>query len=187
MARIHPIPKDQMTPEQVRVNDKIASARSAGEARGPFAIWLRTPEFAEIAGELGIYLRTRTTLPRRLLELTILTTARLWTAQYEWYAHEKFVETAGLESEVVEDLRAGRRPRFAAPEDALVYDVVVEIQARNGLSDATYQRATGLLGEQTVIDLLTIIGYYTMLAVVLTGLEVDTPDGSAPLPRLTET
>ncbi len=186
MARVDPIPRQEMTPEQVRVNDKIASARAGGQAAGPFAVWLRTPEFAEIAGDLGLYLRTRTTLPRRLLELTVLITARLWSAQYEWYAHEKFVDVAGLEREMVEDLRAGRRPRFTAPEDALVYDLVLEIQDRKGLAETTYQRALDLLGEQTVIDLLTIIGYYTMLAVLLTGLEVETPDGSTPLPPLPE-
>lgn len=184
MARIPPIPRQEMTPEQVRVNDKIASARAGGQAQGPFGVWLRTPEFAEIAGDFGIYLRTKTTLPRRLLELTVLTVARVWTAQYEWYAHEKFVGAAGLDPALVEDLRHGRWPSFAEPEDKLVYDVIMEIQEKRRLSDTTYRRAVEMLGEQTVIDLITVIGYYTMLAVVLTGLEVDTPDGSTPLAPL---
>jgi 4-carboxymuconolactone decarboxylase len=186
MARIPPIPEDAMTPEQVRVNQKIAGPRYSGPARGPFAVWLRTPEFAEIASDFGLHLRTKTTLPRRLLELTVLITARQWTAQYEWAAHESFAREAGLEAHVIEDLRAGRPPRFTAPDEALVYDLAMEIQERKGLGDDTYRRATDLLGEQTVIDLLTVIGYYTLLAVVLTGLDVDPPDGGRPLPPLTE-
>ncbi|MDX1485511.1 MAG: carboxymuconolactone decarboxylase family protein [Alphaproteobacteria bacterium] len=182
MARVEPIPRDQMTAEQIRVNDIITAARYGGQARGPFAVWLRTPEFAELAGELGLYLRTRTTLPRRLLELTVLVTARNWRAQYEWYAHAGFADAAGLDPAVVEDLRLGRRPRFTADDEAVVYDVAREIDSGRRLTDATYQRAVELLGEQTVIDLLTIIGYYTMIAVLLVGLEVDTPDGSTPLP-----
>jgi 4-carboxymuconolactone decarboxylase len=186
MARIPPIPEDAMTPEQIRVNQKIAGPRYAGPARGPFAIWLRTPEFAEIASDFGLYLRTKTTLPRRLLELTVLITARQWTAQYEWAAHEGFAREAGLDAETIEDLRAGRRPGFTAPDEALVYDVAMEIQERRGLCDDTYHRAEALLGEQTVIDLLTVIGYYTLLAVVLTGLDVEAPDGEQPLPPRTD-
>jgi 4-carboxymuconolactone decarboxylase len=181
MARIHPIPRDEMSPEQIRVNDIIATARSGDQASGPFAVWLRTPEFAELAGSFGMYLRTRTTLPRHLLELTVLVTARNWTAQYEWYAHEKHVGVAGLDADLVEDLRLGRRPNFKAAAEAVVYDVATEIHGTKTLSEETYRRALDTLGEQTVIDLLTVIGYYTMIAVVLVGLEVETPDGSTPL------
>ncbi len=184
MARIDPIPRDEMSAEQIRVNDAIAGVRSGGQAKGPFAVWLRTPEFAELAGNLGIYLRTKTTLPRRLLELTVLVTARNWTAQYEWFAHAKFIDVAGLEMDLIEDLRVGRKLDFKAPDEAVVYDVITEIHHTKRLSADTYQRAIGTLGEQTVIDLLTIIGYYTMIAVVLVGLEVDTPDGSTPLPAI---
>lgn len=182
MARINPIPRDSMSPEQRRVNDAIAAARAGSQASGPFAVWLRTPEFAELAGNFGMYLRTRTTLPRRLLELAVLVTARNWTAQYEWHVHEKFTETAGLDSRVVEDLRFGRRPTFKVADEAVVYDVATEILDTKRLSDETYQRALDALGEQTVIDLLSVIGYYTLIAVLLVGLEVDTPDGSIPLP-----
>ncbi len=186
MARIHPIPRDHMSAEQIRVNDAIAAARSGGQAGGPFAVWLRTPEFAELAGTLGLYLRTRTTLPRRLLELTVLVTARDWAAQYEWYAHEKNIGVAGLDADLMEDLRLGKRPDFKAKDEAVVYDVATEIQGTKTLCNETYQRALEALGEQTVIDLLTIIGYYTMIAVVLVGLEVETPDGSTPLAPLGE-
>ena len=184
MARIHPIPRDEMSAEQIRVNDTIAAARAGGQARGPFAVWLRTPEFAELAGSFGMYLRTQTTLPRRLLELTVLVTARNWTAQYEWYAHEQHVGVAGLDEGLVENLRLGKKPDFKAADEAVVYDVATEIHDTKKLGDGTYQRALETLGEQTVIDLLTVIGYYTMIAVVLVGLEVETPDNSTPLPPL---
>jgi len=181
MARIHPIPREEMSAEQARVNNTIAAARSADQAGGPFAVWLRTPEFAELAGSFGMYLRTRTTLPPRLLELTVLITARNWTAQYEWYIHEQHVAAAGLDANLVEELRLGKKPEFITADESVVYDVATEIHKTKILSEETYQRALESLGEQTVIDLLTIIGYYTMLAVVLVGLEVETPDGSIPL------
>ena len=182
MARINPIPREDMTQEQIRVNDAIAAVRAGGQAKGPFSVWLRTPELAEKIGTFGIHLRTRNSLPRRLFELTVLVTARTWTAQYEWYAHEKHVGVAGLDPALVEEIRQGRKPVFAEDDEELVYDIVTEISQTRALGDTTYQKAIQLLGEQGVIDLLTVIGYYTMIAVVLVGLEVDTPDGSRPLP-----
>jgi 4-carboxymuconolactone decarboxylase len=184
LARIDPIPRAQMTAEQIRVNDAITGARAGGQAGGPFALWLRDPAFAEIAGEFGIYLRTKTTLPPRLLELTVLTTARNWTAQYEWSVHEKHAAAAGLDPDVIEDLRRGRAPSFEHDDEAVVYTVVKEIDTTKRLSDDTYARAVELLGEQTVIELLTITGYYSLIAMVLNGIEVDTPDGSTPLPEI---
>ncbi len=65
MARINPIPREDMSEEQIRVNDAIAGVRSGDQANGPFAIWLRTPELAEKIGTFGIHLRTRSSLPRR--------------------------------------------------------------------------------------------------------------------------
>lgn len=184
MARIDPIPREEMTAEQVRVSEAIAAARSADAARGPFAIWLRTPALAEIAGELGAYLRTRTSLPRRLLELAVLTVARAWTAQYEWFAHAKFVEAAGLDPALVEAIRTGRPPAFGSDEEAIVHEVATELIDSRRLGEDTYRRAVSLLGEQAVIDLVTVVGYYVMVALVLVALEVETPDGSTPLPPL---
>ena len=185
MARIDPIPREDMSEEQIRVNDEIAGVRSGDQARGPFAIWLRTPELAEKIGTFGIHLRTRSSLPRRLFELAVLTTARTWTAQYEWFAHEKFIDVAGLDPAVVEDIRLGRKPAFTQADEELVYGIVTEVSETRSLNDESYHKAVQTLGEQTVIDLLTVIGYYTMIAVVLVGIEVDTPDGTTPLPPLT--
>jgi 4-carboxymuconolactone decarboxylase len=184
MARIDPIPREQMTKEQIRVNDAIAGVRDGGQAMGPFAIWLRTPELAEKIGTFGIHLRTQSALPRRLFELAVMTTARSWIAQYEWYAHKKHALAAGLEPLLIEDIRQGRKPAFTKEDDELVYDIVMEMSETRTLGDDSYQRALATLGEQGVIDLLTIIGYYTMIAIVLVGLEVDTLDGSAPLAPL---
>ncbi len=111
----------------------------------------------------------------------MLTTARNWTAQYEWLAHEKHAAAAGLDRDVIEELRCGNVPRFDNDDEAVVYAVVREIDGTKRLSDATYARAINLLGEQAVIDLLTVTGYYSLIAMVLNGFEVDTPDGSTPL------
>ncbi|MDA0990422.1 MAG: carboxymuconolactone decarboxylase family protein [Verrucomicrobia bacterium] len=177
MARIDPIPMDQMTPEQRRLNDEIAGSRGGGPAKGPFALWLRTPELAEHANAFGSYLRHGTSAPQRLVELAVLIIARAYTAQYEWHAHAAHAGKVGLAPELVEAIRTRREPVIVEEDEKIVHTVTTELTVGRNLSDATYQRAVEILGEQTLLDLVTIIGFYTMVAIVLVGFDVDIPDG----------
>jgi 4-carboxymuconolactone decarboxylase len=181
MARIDPIPPERMTAEQRRVNDAIAGRRGGGQALGPFSIWLRTPDLAEKAAALGDHLRSRLALAPRHQELAILVVARHWSAQYEWYAHARHAARVGLDAAVVEAIRTRREPAFADDSDAVVYRLTRELCDTRALGDDTYARAVDLLGEQTVVDLVTTIGFYVMVAVVLVGFRIDVPGGARPL------
>jgi 4-carboxymuconolactone decarboxylase len=177
MARIDPIPLDEMTAEQKRINDEIAGTRGGGAAKGPFALWLRTPELADKANLFGSHLRHETSVPQRLVELAVLVIARTYTAQYEWYAHEKYVEKVGLDPAIADAIRERREPVIEKDDEKIVYRVAKELSHDRSLSDTTYAKAVEVLGEQTVLDLVTIIGFYTMVAVVLVSFDVDIPDG----------
>lgn len=184
MARIDPIPREKMTPEQIRVNDAISSKRGGGQAHGPFGIWLRTPELAEKAMVFGDHLRAELTLPQRLQELAVLVVARHWTAQYEWHAHARHAERLNVPPELIAAIRDRKEPVIEDEKDALVYRLTAEMLETRALSDATYAEAVRLLGEQTVVDLITTIGFYVMVAIVLVGFRVDIPGGGgAPLPE----
>ena len=84
-----------MSPAQRRVHDQIIAGRR-GRFGGPFQLLIRAPEICEYASKLGEHLRWGTSLPDRLSELAIITTARFWRAQYEWYAHAPLAEQAGV-------------------------------------------------------------------------------------------
>jgi 4-carboxymuconolactone decarboxylase len=183
MARIDPIPLDEMTTEQKRINDEIAGTRGGGAAKGPFALWLRTPELADKANAFGSHLRHHTSVPQRLVELAVLVVARTYTAQYEWHAHAAHADKVGLAPELVEAIRTRREPVINKADEQIVHAVATELSVDRKLSDATYARAVETLGEQTLLDLVTIIGFYTMVAVVLVSFDVDIPDGGdKPLP-----
>lgn len=177
MARIDPIPRDDMTAEQMRVNDLISATRGGGQANGPFGLWLWTPELAEKASVFGNHLRTGTSLSRRLTELAVLTIARAWTAQYEWFVHIRYVETVGLDPAMVDAIRNRTEPVIEKDDEKIVYRVTCELMEERKLSDQTYAEAIRTLGEQTTLDLVTIIGFYTMVAIVLVVCQVDIPDG----------
>src|SRR5262249_29143495 len=125
MSRVPHLALEELSPEQRRLHDEIASTRS--RVGGPFAIWLRNPRIAEAANRFGSVLRRDSNLDKRLFELMVLVIARRWNGQYEWFAHEKAGRAAGLSDTVIEALRAGRTPDFARDDERLIYDVTNEL------------------------------------------------------------
>ena len=182
--RFPTLAREQMTPAQARVAEAIASGPRGG-LRGPFNAWLRSPEFADRAQKVGEYIRFNSSLDKRLNEFAILITARWWDAKFEWYAHYPLALQAGLKAEVAKDLAEGRRPRGMAPDEAAVYDFTTELRRERRVSDKTFAEAKRLLGEQGVIDLIGVSGYYDLVSMTLNVAEVAAPaDGAFPLPDL---
>ena len=179
MARVPDLKPEEMTEEQIRINAQIGATRS-GRAGGPFAIWLRDPVLAEQVSNIGNYLRNDTSLAIPLQEIAILVTARHWTAQYAWSVHERRALEAGVHEDVVDAIRDRRRPGFDDPIDEMVYVVCSELYDTYALSDNTHDRAAALLGQQALIELVTITGFYSMIALTLNAFDAPTPEGGPP-------
>jgi 4-carboxymuconolactone decarboxylase len=181
MARVPDVPFEELTAEQRRIHNEIAGARS-GSVRGPFALWIRNPALAERANQFGNVLRLHGKLDKRLFELTVLIVARHWSAQYEWYTHERAALKAGLSAEVVEAIREKKPPEFAREDERLVYDVVSEINEKRTLGQASYDRALAALGLDLLIELIATTGFYSMVAMTLNAFDAPVPGGIRPLP-----
>jgi 4-carboxymuconolactone decarboxylase len=132
------------------------------------------------AGALGEYLRYRSALPPRLSEMAILLVARHWTQQYEWHTHEPPARKAGLSTTIITAIAEGRRPPQMVEDEAVLYDLFDELHRHRTVSDATYARAKSAFGEQGVMDAMGILGYYTMLAMVMNTARTALPDGVEP-------
>lgn len=180
MARVKDLDPVEHTPEQAMIFKEIAGPRG-GVVRGPFAIWLRNPELADKANQLGNALRINGKLDKRLFELAILVVARSWTAQYEWFAHAEAALAAGLEASTIQALQRAEEPNLIKSDEQIVYKVSYELMQDHKVSDATYQQAEQALGLPLLIELISVIGFYTMVAVVLNGFEAPVPGGSLPL------
>jgi 4-carboxymuconolactone decarboxylase len=178
-SRFPPLAPAAMTPDQRRVADGIVSGPRGG-LRGPFQAWLRSPELAERLQKVGEYLRFNSSVPRRLNELAILVTARAWDAQFEWFAHHRLAMEAGLDPAVAQDIAEGRRPATMRADEAVVFDFCDELRATRRVSDETLAATIALLGEQGVIDLIGVSGYYDVVSMTLNVAEVPLPDGMEP-------
>lgn len=182
MARVPDVPFEQMSAEQQRVYREIAGARS-GSVRGPFALWIRNPELADLASRFGNSLRLHGRLEKRLFELTVLLVARHWSAQYEWFTHERAALKAGISAENVDAIRLGEPPVFERPEEQLVYDTITELTRTRTLSQPAYDLALAALGLDLLIELVTAAGFYTMVAMTLNAFDSPVPGGGKPLPE----
>ena len=177
--RMPPIPAEKMTAAQRGAVTGFKAARSV-DISGPFIPLLRSPEVMNRARAMGDYLRYKSSLPPRLSEFVILLTARRWTQQYEWNAHQAPALQGGLRADIVAAVAEGRHPERLADDEEAVYALWDELQRLQSVSDATYVRAVAKLGEQGVIDALGITGYYTMLAMVLNTARTPLPSGVVP-------
>jgi 4-carboxymuconolactone decarboxylase len=179
--RLPPIAPSQMTDAQKKAAAEFLDARGA-ELSGPFVPLLRSPELMTKVRAVGDYARYRSVLPPRLSELLILITARHWTQQFEWDAHYAIGLKAGVPPAVVSAVAEGRRPEGMAADEEILYDLAIELQRNQSVSDATYSRAVAKFGEQGVVDAVGIIGYYSLLAAVLNTARTPVPAGSTTPP-----
>jgi 4-carboxymuconolactone decarboxylase len=170
---------EQLDPEQQAVAAEVLKQSSAGIG-GPYGMLIKSPELLKRYLLMTDYLRRKTSLPHRLNEMAILLEARLWDAQYEWWAHEPLARKAGLADAVIEDIRAGKRPATMQPDEAIVYDVVIELLNERQLSDATFAAAKRTLGEQEVVDLVAVTGFYVMVSTVIIAGQIAIPDNAPP-------
>ena len=167
--RLPLIDEQRMTDAQRALMQAIRSGPRGASItpRGPFAVWLHAPEFGQLAQALGGHCRYRTALPPRLSEFAILCTARLWRAQYEWFAHAPIAEKAGVKPKTIQALRAGRKPASAPKDERALYDFIQELYKTNRVSDRTYKRVHALLGDAATVELVGILGYYVMISMTL--------------------
>jgi 4-carboxymuconolactone decarboxylase len=178
--RMAEIPLDQMTPAQRIVADAIMSGPRQ-KMSGPFNAWLRSPELADRLQKVGEYVRFNTSLDKRLNEMAIIMTAQYWGSQYEWYAHAPLAIKAGLDPEIVAALGAGNKPEKMKDDEALVWEFTTQLRRDHGVNDAIYAKAVEKFGENGVMDLVGVNGYYDVVAMTLNVAHVS-PPANAELP-----
>jgi len=167
---------DQLNDKQKPLGEQIVKVSSVGLG-GPYNPMLRSPVFGQKMFDLLYYLRWQTSVPLKLNEFAILIIGRQWRSQVEWFAHAPLAIKAGLSPDIVNELKANKRPSNMTPEESVVYDFVTELTTARAVSDETFNRAKQLLGEQQVVDLTAVAGIYITVAMILAMSEESVPPG----------
>lgn len=177
--RVRDLSREEMDDTQRQVADEAVSGKR-GRMPGPLRVWIHSPEMGQHAQRLGAFLRYSTVLGPRLSELAILVTARVWTAQYEWFAHKREALKAGLEPEIIDAIATNQVPSFSDPAAQAVYNYAKALHETHNVSQDLHDAAMTAIGERGVVELVGLLGYYTLVAMTLNAFDFPLPDGETP-------
>lgn len=187
MARIPLFDPQHMTTAQAEVYNAVIRG-PRGRLVGPLRAAMHNPVLADRWQRLGEVLRYDCVLPKRLTELAILVTARRWNSQLEWHIHAGDATAAGLDAAIVQAIANGAAPAFADLDEADVYAFARQLQGHGDVEEALYERLHQRWGTVGIVELSSVIGYYTLVAMTLNVHRIPLPEGiEAPLAVSTPT
>jgi 4-carboxymuconolactone decarboxylase len=178
MARVPVVTRAKVPAKYQKAFDEILASRGRGTAvdSGPGSVMINSPEMAKRANHLSAYLRSESTLPKKVQELAMLTTARGTDCQYIWNAHAASARKEGVSDGLVDALR-DKKPLPKMPADeAAVVNYGLEFFKTHRVSPTNFQAALDQFGAQGLAELTTLMGYYSMLAFNANAFQIDLPE-----------
>jgi 4-carboxymuconolactone decarboxylase len=170
MARVQEIAPAAMSAEQKAIADRLT--KTIGAVHGPYAAWIKKPNIADAMYGVMQCIRDQATMPRRMRMVATLTTIRHWGADYAWDVNMPLAQDAGVPQAVIDAIDDHRRPSFTDESDAVGYDVATELLVNRKLSDTTFQKAHAMLGEEKLIELVTVVGYFSANALTVVAFDI---------------
>jgi len=179
--RLPALTESELNPAQRALLESLrAGPRGKGVSLGgPFGCYMHAPEAGEVIQQLAAFCRFKTRLPKRLSEFAILVIGQMWKAQYEFHVHAQEAERVGVLSQTIRDLKAGRSPAKAPKDERALYEFIKELHQKRRVSNRTYARVHDFLGDGGMVELLAILGSYTLTSMVLNTFKVPLPEGAA--------
>jgi 4-carboxymuconolactone decarboxylase len=187
MQRVPRVELADMTAQQREFYDKYATGVRAspastfplvdgeGHLMGPPAVWVLSQPLGLALERFGYAIRYELCLPRRAQEIAILMVAQHRRSEFERFAHEQAGLKAGLTDDDLAALAAGKPPGLHTEEELAVYEATRAILDFGALDDRAYQAAAGVLTARGLFELVTLVGYYVMLATQLSVFDIQPP------------
>ena len=178
MSRLPNLTPDRMSPEQRRIYDEVVASRGTW-SNGPFAQLIHQPRIAVPTHMLGEFIRYHTSLEPRLTELAILVVARHWDCRFEWSIHMPIALKSGIGTAAIDAIAHRQRPTGLREDEGVVHDFAIDALQRHAVADERYATATRLFGTVGVVELASLFGYYSMLALSLNSHRASMRDAEA--------
>lgn len=187
-GRLTMLTAEQLTDAQRSVFDAVTTGPRAtgpsdfelqhddGSLAGPFNALVMAGEIGLAAQAVGAALRYHGALSDDCRELAILIVATHRRAAFEWYAHSRVARRQGFDESMLKSLRRGDEPDLTDDAMAAVYAATVELLRTGRLVASSFDAAAAALGEERVVELVLLVGYYGMLADVLNSFDIGAPD-----------
>jgi 4-carboxymuconolactone decarboxylase len=187
VSRLPFLSRDALSEDGQKLWDGIVETRGdaavndAGGLIGPFNAWATAPGVGARLSSLGATLRFKTSIERRLLEVAIITTGAYWKAEFEWWAHSRMAREHGVSDAVIAAIQRGDEPQFDRDDERAVYDVARQLSSTGRLDERTYAAAHDLLGDEAMVELVSLCGYYALVSFTLNAFDVGLPPGVDPV------
>lgn len=161
---------------------KLFDARGPNaDAFGPGAIRLYSLPVADHMAAVNDYLRYKSGLDPRLVQLAILVTAREADCEYVWTAHEPQGLKAGLSAEVIDVVKYRKPTASLAEKDAALIDLGREDLQKHHVSSATFARAQSLFGKKELVEYVALMGDYAATTTLLNAFDQHIRPADKPL------
>ncbi|MFG1603077.1 carboxymuconolactone decarboxylase family protein [Actinoplanes sp. NPDC049265] len=147
----------------------------SGKLQGPPAVWILSPKFGHALQKIGGAVRYESELPERGREIAILLVGHHHRSAFELYAHTRAGRAAGLTEADLAALADGKEPTGLSDVEACMFRATRAVLDRGTLDDDEYADAAATLGEPGLLELVTIVGYYNMVAWQLAVFDVQPP------------
>jgi 4-carboxymuconolactone decarboxylase len=137
--------------------------------------WIHSPELAARAQKLGEFLRYGSSLGPVWSELAILITARFWSSSYVFESHARSGQQAGLDPAIIAAIAAGRQPVLNDPKARAIHAYATVLHRSHFVPEPIHEEAVRQLGEAGVVELVGLLGYYTLAAMTANAFLLELP------------
>ena len=179
MSRLQSLALDQLTEDQLAVLNAINGGPRGGGALiglvGPFGVWVRAPRVGMAIQALGGVARFDTSIAEDVKEVAICVVGAHHQAKFEFAAHARLARDAGVDSSAIDDIREGRDPDLHGAQ-SVAWSVATELMDSHRLTNATYAQAISQWGEEGMIELVSVVGYYCLVSLTLNAFNVPVLD-----------
>jgi 4-carboxymuconolactone decarboxylase len=151
------------------------------DAFGPGAIRLYSPPVADFMTGINEYLRRKSGLDPRLVELAILVTAREMDCEYVWTAHEPAAQKDGLAQEVIDAVKYRKPVAALGEKEAVIIQLGRDSIGKHKVGSDTFARASKLFGNQGVVNLVSLMGDYAATTILLNAADQHIRPSDKPL------
>ena len=172
MTRLAPLDPEAFTDKQDKVYQSIING-PRGKFGGPFPALIHASEISDKIQSLGESIRFNTTLPSSLREIAVLCVARYWRNEVEWNAHVVIALKEDVSIETIKSILLEHALQDTFTQTQLVISICAQLQHSHTIENDTYRMAIEFLGVEQVVELISIIGYFTLLSMVLNSFEID--------------
>ena len=157
---------------QKEIVDEIIQTRPGTGIKGPFGPWLANPQLAQVAQRFGRIVRYETDLTRRESEMIILLTAKNLESQTEWDIHEVEARQCGLSEDIINRIKTNE-PIIAPLKFSVLYNFTLEVLKTKTASDETYIALEKEFTDKQIVEIVSIIGYYTLVGLTLNVFQIN--------------